>query len=120
MVTADATAAATPNRRRSHHIAATPKLIYDPDCPNVERARERLRQAVAERGQALGWTEWQSDDPALPDYARAHGPEPIPRRARAKRRCPDIRESGVDRTAPSARDSANTYRRWLFRVESID
>ena len=52
--------------------AATPKieLIYDPDCPNVERARERLRQAVAERGQGLGWTEWRSDDPALPDYAR--------------------------------------------------
>ena len=55
--------------------AATPKieLIYDPDCPNVERARERLRQAVAERGQALAWTEWRSDDPALPDYARGHG-----------------------------------------------
>ena len=33
---------------------ATPKieLIYDPDCPNVEQARERLSQAVAERGQA--------------------------------------------------------------------
>ena len=55
--------------------AATPKieLIYDPDCPNVERARERLRQAVAERGQGLDWTEWRSDDPALPDYARGHG-----------------------------------------------
>ena len=55
--------------------AATPKieLIYDPDCPNVERARDRLRQAVAERGQGLGWTEWRSDDPALPDYARGHG-----------------------------------------------
>ena len=54
---------------------ATPKieLIYDPDCPNVERARERLSQAVAERGQGLGWTEWRSDDPALPDYARGHG-----------------------------------------------
>ena len=36
--------------------AATPKieLIYDPDCPNVERARERLRQAVAECGQGDG------------------------------------------------------------------
>ena len=68
---------------RSHHDTlsypsmptATPKieLIYDPDCPNVERARERLSQAVAERGQGLGWTEWRSDDPALPDYARGHG-----------------------------------------------
>jgi hypothetical protein len=39
----------------------------------VEQARERLRQAAAERRQALGWTEWRSDDPALPDYARGHG-----------------------------------------------
>jgi len=54
---------------------STPKieLIYDPDCPNVERARERLGQAVAEHGQGLAWTEWRSDDPALPDYARGHG-----------------------------------------------
>jgi hypothetical protein len=54
--------------------AETPKieLIYDADCPNVGRARERLSQAVAERGQGLGWTEWRSDDPALPDYARGH------------------------------------------------
>jgi len=34
--------------------AATPKveLVYDPDCPNVDRARERLRQAIGERGVA--------------------------------------------------------------------
>jgi len=54
---------------------ATPKveLVYDPDCPNVDRARERLRQAIGARHQALPWTEWRSDDPALPDYARGHG-----------------------------------------------
>jgi hypothetical protein len=35
--------------------AATPKveLIYDPNCPNVDRARERLRQASGERRQGL-------------------------------------------------------------------
>jgi len=29
----------------------TPKveLVYDPDCPNVDRARERLRQAIGAR-----------------------------------------------------------------------
>ncbi|MDH3655134.1 MAG: hypothetical protein OEN21_12755 [Myxococcales bacterium] len=55
--------------------AATPKveLIYAPDCPNVDRARERLRQAIGERRQGLHWAEWCSDDPALPDYARGHG-----------------------------------------------
>jgi len=55
--------------------SAPPKveLVYDPDCPNVDHARERLRQAIAERRQALQWIEWRSDDPALPDYARGHG-----------------------------------------------
>jgi hypothetical protein len=53
----------------------TPKveLVYDPDCPNVDHARERLRQAIGERRQGLHWAEWCSDDPALPDYARGHG-----------------------------------------------
>ena len=55
--------------------AATPKveLVFDPDCPNVNRARERLRQAIGEPHQGLHWTEWRSDDPALPDHARGHG-----------------------------------------------
>ena len=37
-------------------MESTPRieLIYDPDCPNVERARERLRHAIAERGQDFG------------------------------------------------------------------
>ena len=31
--------------------AATPKveLVHDPDCPNVDRARERFRQAIGKR-----------------------------------------------------------------------
>jgi len=55
--------------------AAPPKveLVYDPDCPNVDRARARLRQAIGAPHQGLHWTEWRSDDPALPDYARGHG-----------------------------------------------
>jgi hypothetical protein len=48
-------------------------LIYDPDCPNVDHARARLRQAITEYGQPLQWTEWVSDDRSLPDYASGHG-----------------------------------------------
>jgi hypothetical protein len=43
--------------------------VYDPDCPKVDRARERLRPAIARRGQGLRWTEWRSDDSALPGSA---------------------------------------------------
>ena len=41
--------------------AATPKveLVHDPDCPNVDRARERFRQAIGKRRQGLHWTEWR-------------------------------------------------------------
>jgi len=54
--------------------AAKPKveLVYDPDCPNVEHARVRLREAIAEDGRGLQWTEWASDNPALPDHARGY------------------------------------------------
>lgn len=49
------------------------ELIYDADCPNVDRARARLREAIDALGQDLEWTEWVSDDPALPSYAIGHG-----------------------------------------------
>lgn len=54
---------------------AVPKieLVYDPDCPNVEHARVRLREAIGEEGQGLQWTEWVSDDPSLPEHARGYG-----------------------------------------------
>ena len=48
------------------------ELVYDPDCPNVEHARARLREAIAEDGRALQWTEWASNDPSLPDHARGY------------------------------------------------
>jgi mercuric ion transport protein len=55
--------------------AATPKveLVYDPDCPNVDRARARRRPAIGVRGAGLPWTEGRSDDSARPDNARGHG-----------------------------------------------
>ena len=48
------------------------ELVYDPDCPNVDHARARLREAIAEDGRALQWTEWVSNDPSLPDHARGY------------------------------------------------
>ncbi len=48
-------------------------LVYDSDCPNVDRARGQLQSALAEVGHPLEWTEWVSDDPATPGHARGHG-----------------------------------------------
>lgn len=51
----------------------TLELIYDPDCPNVQRAREQLRLALAEAGLPLQWQEWNRADPEAPGYACQYG-----------------------------------------------
>ena len=39
-------------------------LIYDSDCPNIDRARSAIREALRTAGAAEVWKEW---DRALPD-----------------------------------------------------
>lgn len=51
----------------------TVELIYDPDCPNVEKAREQLRRALAEAGLPLQWQEWNRAAPEAPNHAREYG-----------------------------------------------
>ncbi len=49
------------------------ELVYDPGCPNVERAREVLTAACRATGVPAVWTEWSSDDGVCPQYARNLG-----------------------------------------------
>lgn len=50
------------------------ELIYDPDCPNVEDARNAVRAALrAAPGDTTHWQEWDRTDPASPDYTRGYG-----------------------------------------------
>jgi len=49
------------------------ELIYDKQCPNVERAREALILALNAAGLDQNWTEWDRDDPNLPEYAQGFG-----------------------------------------------
>ena len=49
------------------------ELIYDPDCPNVEPARTRLREALALMNQKAQWTEWDRSASESPDYSRCFG-----------------------------------------------
>jgi hypothetical protein len=39
------------------------ELVYDPDCPNVERARTAIRTALTAIGAPLVWREWDRGDP---------------------------------------------------------
>ena len=49
------------------------ELIYDPDCPNVGSARERLSQTFTLADRPPEWTEWNREDPEAPDYVHRYG-----------------------------------------------
>lgn len=90
------------------------ELVYDPGCPNVDRARGVLTTACREMDLPAVWTEWSSDDPACPGYARnlgspsilvngedvAPGPHPwAPRTPESGPRCRVYRDG--DRIVPA-------------------
>jgi mercuric ion transport protein len=49
------------------------ELVYDLDCPNVERARSILTDACRAADVPAVWTEWNSEDAECPAYARNLG-----------------------------------------------
>lgn len=49
------------------------ELVYDPGCPNVDRARVVLTDACRAADVPAVWTEWSSDDPECPERARSLG-----------------------------------------------
>ncbi len=49
------------------------ELVYDPGCPNVDRARSMLTRALQEVGAPAVWTEWSSGDPTCPEIHRGYG-----------------------------------------------
>jgi hypothetical protein len=49
------------------------ELIYDAQCPNVEAARQALREALRIAGLPGGWQEWDRNDPESPDRVRGYG-----------------------------------------------
>jgi len=49
------------------------ELIYFPGCPHVDAAREALSRAFSELDIPSSWTEYRTDDPALPAHARGFG-----------------------------------------------
>ena len=49
------------------------ELVYDPGCPNVGQARAILTECCREADIPAVWTEWDSEDPDCPPYARNLG-----------------------------------------------
>lgn len=49
------------------------ELIYDKSCPNVDLARESLKQAMEKAELKLNWLEWDQSDMDAPDYTKNFG-----------------------------------------------
>lgn len=49
------------------------EIIYDADCPNVEKVREVLKEAFVRVGIPPSWSEWVRNEPGAPLYARQFG-----------------------------------------------
>lgn len=60
-------------RRRTLSLKLQIELVYDPGCPNVERARDVLTAACREAEVPAVWTEWNSSEDACPARARNLG-----------------------------------------------
>lgn len=60
-------------RRHNLSLRLQIELVYDPGCPNVDRARDTLTAACREAGIPAVWTEWSTEDPACPVHARNLG-----------------------------------------------
>lgn len=61
--------------RSANRMANAPRveLVYDAECPNVERARAALRAALLELGARPAWTEWDRDHADTPGELRRYG-----------------------------------------------
>ncbi|HTV54984.1 MAG TPA: hypothetical protein VMI06_08700 [Terriglobia bacterium] len=51
----------------------TVELVYDRNCPNADRARANLLQALAAAAQGVSWIEWERDAPGSPARVKGYG-----------------------------------------------
>lgn len=53
--------------------AAEVTIVYRDGCPNLARARRRVRAALHRAGRPLVWREWDLENPEVPAPARRYG-----------------------------------------------
>lgn len=72
------------------------ELVYDRDCPNVDRARAMIRTALSEVGVEATWTEWDRDGADTPPNLRHHCSPTV---------LVNGRDIGCDENAPAVSDA---------------
>lgn len=83
------------------------ELIIDAGCPNVEAARELLREALTEAGIETEWTEWDRESDDSPAYARKYG-------------SPTILVDGLDVSGQGSESDANCCRVYVSADGSFE
>lgn len=63
----------SPSRSPTLSLKLQIELVYDPGCPNVDRARDVLGEVCREMSVPAVWSEWNSEDADCPPYARNLG-----------------------------------------------
>lgn len=49
------------------------ELIYFNGCPNIEPARENIREALLASELDIKWLEWEQSDKEAPEYTQQYG-----------------------------------------------
>jgi hypothetical protein len=83
------------------------ELVYDTDCPNIQRARRSLLQGFSLAGLQPAWTEWDRKSPGSPAYVRNYG-------------SPTILIDGRDVTGVAPGPGESSCRLYLNRAGSFD
>lgn len=83
------------------------ELVYDTDCPNIQRARRALLQGFNLAGLQPAWTEWDRKSPESPPYARKYG-------------SPTILVDGRDVTGVAPGPGESSCRLYLNRAGAFD
>jgi mercuric ion transport protein len=62
-----------PQTTNPYWPSVTVELVYDRDCPNVDRARAMIEMALRSVGAQTDWTEWDRADVTTPIEFRNYG-----------------------------------------------
>lgn len=56
-------------------MSAAPRveLVFDPTCPNIDKARDAIRAALIALGAPVQWKEWERGAESTPPALRAFG-----------------------------------------------
>ena len=81
------------------------ELIYDKDCPNMEKARRNIHTALIRTGLPQIWKEWDRNDPSSPIHAKNFG-------------SPTVLVDGRD-VAGASETEGNNCRVYLYGLNSI-